>query len=226
MTKKKIILVDDSPANLTACKKTLKDIYDVYPAPNAEKMFETLKHVIPDLILLDVEMPVMNGYEAMRMLKRFDEYENIPVIFLSAMDDAQSEMEGLELGAVDYIHKPFVSALLLKRIETHIAVLDGKKELLELNRSIEELLTRKTNADISPADAGNETIRELLSKVEVLTKTGHNIRAPINAIINLIENAAKSDDIERIKQCLADADVEARLILEITNDILDIPVNK
>ena len=165
MSRKKIILVDDNTANLTACKKALKDLYDVFPAPSAEKMFDILEHVIPDLILLDVEMPVMNGYEAIRILKANNAHKDIPVIFLSAMDDAESEMEGLDLGAVDYIHKPFVSALLTKRIETHIAVIDSKKELLALNKSIEELLASKATAIDEAARQTNpedEEIEELL----------------------------------------------------------------
>ena len=115
-SKKKIIVVDDNAANLTACKKTLKDLYEVYPALSADKMFEILTHIIPDIILLDVEMPVVNGHEALRMLKENEAYKNIPVIFLSAMEDDESETEGLKLGAVDYIRKPIVSSLLIERI--------------------------------------------------------------------------------------------------------------
>ena len=223
MANKKIILVDDNPANLTACKKTLKDLYDVYPAPSAEKMFDLLKHVMPDMILLDVEMPGTNGYEAMRMLKKYDEYKDIPVIFLSAMDDAQSEIDGLNLGAVDYIHKPFIGAVLVRRIKTHMGVIDGKKELLALNNSIENLLSQKTDDTEQKVEAEEETIRELLVKEEVFSRMGHEIRAPLARIIKMIETAIKSDDIDKIKHCLGIADTESRLILEIVNNILDMP---
>ena len=211
--KKKIIIVDDNPANLTACKKSMKDLYDVFPAPSAEKMFEIMTHIIPDLILLDVEMPVMNGYEAMKLLKGDEKYKEIPVIFLSAMDDAESEMEGLDLGAVDYIHKPFVSALLIKRIETHIAVIDGKKELMKLNKSIDRLLK---------GDIEGETIKAVLTKEDFFIKMGHEIRSPLNTIIDMLEISIKSSDMNEIKHCLGKADVETRLILEIIDDIIDI----
>ena len=214
MAKKQIIIVDDNTANLTACKKTLKDIYDVFPAPSAGKMFDILTHVTPDLILLDVEMPGMNGYEAMRILKNDDNYAEIPVIFLSAMDDAESEMEGLDLGAVDYIHKPFVSALLMKRIETHIAVIEGKKELQALNSSIDTLIA---------GDVDKESVKALISKTEVLMRMGHKVHAPLNIIIAMIEAAIKSDNFEDIRHYLGRADVESRLILEIVNDIIDLP---
>ena len=118
---KKIILVDDNNTNLVACKKILKPYYEIFPTPSAEKMFKLMEHVIPDLILLDVEMPETNGYEAARMLKAKEEYKNIPIIFLSARDDPVSEQFGLNLGAIDYIHKPVVSSELLSRIEEHLS---------------------------------------------------------------------------------------------------------
>lgn len=117
---KTIIVVDDNNANLVACKKILKPYYEVYPVPSAAKMFDLMEHVKPDLILLDVDMPDMNGYEAAGKLKQNNAFKEIPIIFLSGRDDATSEMFGLNMGAKDYIHKPFVSEMLLKRIEIHL----------------------------------------------------------------------------------------------------------
>ena len=223
MSKKKIMVVDDNQANLTACKKTLKDLYEVFPAPSTDKMFDILNHVIPDLILLDVEMPGTNGYEAIQILKGHDDHKDIPVIFLSAMDDSQSEIEGLSLGAVDYIHKPFVSALLIRRIQSHLAVIEGRKKLLSLNKFINELLTPKATEDKPKAEA--EALKMLLAKGEILSRMGHSMRAPLNTVIYMIETAIKADDIDRIKHHLGKADTEARLILEILNDILDTSTN-
>jgi putative two-component system response regulator len=119
--RKKIIAVDDNPENLSALKNTLKDIYGVYPSPSAQGMFELLEHIRPDLILLDVEMPDMNGYEAIKKLKSDAQFRDIPVIFLTSMSDEQSKMEGLNLGAVDYIHKPFDTPLLIQRLSKHLS---------------------------------------------------------------------------------------------------------
>ena len=127
---KKIFVVDDNEANLSVCKEILKTSYTVYPFVSAAKMFDLLNHVTPDLILLDVEMPETNGYEAIKLLKKFESFRDIPVIFLSAMNDAQSEAEGLNLGAADYIHKPFISTLLLRRVELHLT-LEKYRKLLE-----------------------------------------------------------------------------------------------
>jgi putative two-component system response regulator len=119
--RKKIIAVDDNPENLTALKNTLKDTYDVYPSPSALKMFSLLEHIRPDIILLDVEMPGMNGYEAAKKLKSDDKTSGIPIIFLTSMDDEESKKEGFSIGAVDYIQKPFVAPQLLQRLETHLS---------------------------------------------------------------------------------------------------------
>jgi len=124
---KKIIVVDDNIENLTALKDTLKDKYEVYPSPSAFKMFDLLEHITPDLILLDVEMPEMDGYEAAKKLKDSEKHKLIPIMFLTIRDDIKSEIEGLNLGAIDYIHKPFIGPLLLQRINTHISLMDYQK---------------------------------------------------------------------------------------------------
>ena len=115
--RKIIIAVDDNNTNLVACKKILKPFYEVYPALSATKMFKLMEHVKPDLILLDVEMPDINGYEAASMLKQKDDYREIPIIFLTARSDPVSEKIGLNLGAADYILKPVASDKLIERIE-------------------------------------------------------------------------------------------------------------
>jgi len=116
--RKKIVAVDDNVENLTAIKNTMKGTYDVYPCPSAQKMFSLLEHVQPDLILLDVEMPEMNGYEAAEKLKSSDKYKEIPIIFLTSMEDEESKKKGLNLGAIDFIRKPIVTPALLQRLET------------------------------------------------------------------------------------------------------------
>jgi len=126
----KIILVDDNMANLTLGRNMLRTYYEVYPAPSAAKLFEILDKVIPDLVLLDIEMPEMNGYEAIKKMKADPRFADIPVIFVTAKGDESSELEGLDLGAVDYISKPFSPPLLLKRIANHLLIIRQKLDLL------------------------------------------------------------------------------------------------
>ena len=135
--------MDDNLINLTALKSILKPNYEVYTATSAAKMFDLLTKVNPDLILLDVEMPDLNGYEAAQFLKKNLEYRSIPIIFITSKNDVDSEMEGLELGAVDYIYKPYTASLLLKRIETHLAVAENEKELHDMNAAMQKKLITK-----------------------------------------------------------------------------------
>jgi putative two-component system response regulator len=115
--RKTIMLVDDNVASLTQCKEVLKSTYHVLAIPSASQMFTALKEVTPILILLDVNMPDMNGFEAMKQLKADASYRKIPIVFLTQKSDEASELEGLSLGAIDYIFKPYSAPLLLKRIE-------------------------------------------------------------------------------------------------------------
>jgi class 3 adenylate cyclase/CheY-like chemotaxis protein len=134
----RIILVDDNPSNLRAGKNVLSQKYEVFTAPSAAKLFEILADIKPAMILLDIEMPEMNGYEAIKILKSGEETRDIPVIFLTGKADAENELEGLDLGAVDYITKPFQPALLLKRIEVHLLV-EAQKEILKTQQRQLEL---------------------------------------------------------------------------------------
>jgi putative two-component system response regulator len=129
-TRKKIIMVDDNMSNLTQGRNMLKPFYEVYPAPSAAKLFEIMENVFPDLILMDIEMPEMNGYEAIKILKANDRFADIPVIFLTAKSDDNSELEGLDLGAMDYVAKPFSASLLQKRIANQLLIIQQKNDLL------------------------------------------------------------------------------------------------
>jgi len=101
--RKKIIVVDDNLENLTVLKDTLKNVYEVYPCPSAFKMFDLLEHVQPDL--MDIEMPEMDGFEAIQLLKSQPGTKSIPVIFLSSHIEPYYKRMALSLGAVDYIVK-------------------------------------------------------------------------------------------------------------------------
>jgi class 3 adenylate cyclase len=127
--KQLIILVDDNPANLRIGKNVLAEKYIIATAPSAEKLFALLQNNAPSLILLDIDMPEMSGYEAIKILKSKQETKNIPVIFLTAKTESDDELQGLSLGAIDYITKPFQPPLLLKRIEVHLLVESQKKTL-------------------------------------------------------------------------------------------------
>jgi signal transduction histidine kinase len=219
--RKIIIAVDDNLENLNALKNTLKETYKVYPIPSALEMFDLLQHVQPDLILLDIEMPEMNGYEAIKKLKGDDKYHEIPIIFLTSMSDEQSEMEGLKLGAVDYIHKPFVTPLLLQRIKTHLSLMEQQKMILDRNKEIEELLEIKTKEVSLREVAEMEAQNASHAKGEFLSHMSHEIRSPLNAVIGMINIANGSNDIQTIKSYLEKAGNASKYVLGVINDILD-----
>ena len=153
-TRQKVVLVDDDITNLSTGKNVLADMYDLYTVPSGKALFKLLEHVRPDLVLLDIEMPEMNGYEILKILKDDDKTADIPVIFLTARSDATSELEGLTLGAVDYIVKPFSPPLLRKRTEIHLRLETQQQLLEECNANLQQMVERKT-----------ETVIELQSAV-------------------------------------------------------------
>jgi len=137
--RKKIIIVDDNASYLSVVRVLLKPFYEIYPALSAVKLFEILTKFIPDLILLDVSMPHMNGFEAMSVLRENPRYKDIPVIFLTARDDEASAIKGLDLGAADYVTKPFTGPLLLKRISNILLIEQLKRDLQANFLTIDQL---------------------------------------------------------------------------------------
>ena len=117
---KTVFIVDDNDTNLITAKTALNGTYRTFALPSAERMFKLIEKITPDLILLDVDMPEMDGFKAITILKSDEKLKSIPVIFLTAKNDVESEIYGFELGALDFINKPFSPPVLIKRIETHI----------------------------------------------------------------------------------------------------------
>jgi len=167
--KQKIMLVDDNKANLTIGKSILSENYDVFALSSADKLFEFLKHVIPDLILLDIDMPGMNGYETLTILKADKKYADIPVIFVTAKASEADECDGLGLGAIDYIIKPFSPALLLKRIENHLLIQKQKACLQDYNENLIKMVKEKTHQLYSLQNTIISNIAELVEFRDLVT---------------------------------------------------------
>ncbi|MDR0472112.1 MAG: response regulator [Treponema sp.] len=174
MMMKTIFTVDDSDTNLAIAKKALEGSYRVLTMSSAMKMLSLLEKITPDLILLDIEMPDMNGFEALLYLKSNSLYVDIPVIFLTSYSDDSVEARGFEMGVVDFIIKPFSTPVLLNRIKTHL--------------DIDELIRERT-AKIKRLQNG--IISVLADVIEERDKDtgGHNDRtaAYIRILINTME---------------------------------------
>ncbi|MBT8439164.1 MAG: sigma-54-dependent Fis family transcriptional regulator [Gammaproteobacteria bacterium] len=133
-----ILIVDDNPTNLLVLTQTLEELnYPISMAHSGEEALELAQNQPPSLILLDIMMPGMDGYETLSALREDDSLVDIPVIFLSALDDLDYKIKGLSLGAVDYITKPFQIQEVLARVQTHLTISNLKKELAKRNRQLE-----------------------------------------------------------------------------------------
>ena len=199
-----IILVDDNPVNLSLGRNMLKTFYSVYPVQSAAKMFEIMEKVTPDLILLDIEMPDENGYDALVKLKAGEKSKEVPVIFLTSKNDAESELEGFNLGAVDYITKPFSAPLLLKRIENQLLIIKQKKDLLDNQKmlqdyaeNLEEMVREKTAQVVTLQNAVIATVADLVEFRDGLTgghisRTGFYLKTLVN---KMIETGCYSDEV-------------------------------
>lgn len=180
--KKSILLIDDVALNLAAARDVLKDQYILYEATSAKEGFDILAEVIPDLILLDIVMPVMDGYEMITELKKYRRYRRIPVIFLTAYDSSESEVKGLELGAADFITKPFVPAVMKRRIETQI-------ELAEYQHLLEKKVDQKVKELEKMQNALSTGFAELVESRDGITG-GHvkNTGLYYETFVNLLKD--------------------------------------
>ncbi len=207
---KSILVVDDNSTNLKMIMEILKSDYVVYPTTSGVRALEFLQSSVPDLILLDVEMPDMNGYQVLERLKADARLAAVPVIILTALVDPTSEEQALSLGAVDFISKPVNAGILQHRVRTHI-------ELESYRRDLERLVERKTAQLTKTQDAvldilanvtafrDNETGAHILRTtryVELIVEKLRALNLPGYAIDDIyakdIVHSAKLHDIGKV----------------------------
>lgn len=144
------MIVDDSAVNLQVARTALSESYSIIPATSGATALKLLEKTLPALILLDIEMPDMDGFETIKILKSNAVTKDIPVIFLTGISDGAKEFEGFSYGAVDYIIKPFAPQLLVQRVRLHIELVEQRRALQRYNDNLTEMVKEKT-----------ETIEEL-----------------------------------------------------------------
>ncbi len=133
----RILIVDDTPANIQTLSGILKEKgYQLSVATNGKQALQVLEKIHPDLILLDVMMPEMDGFETCRQIKKSETLNDIPIIFLTAKTDTADIVAGFEIGAVDYVAKPFNPSELLARINTHLTIDQLRRSLAEKNEEL------------------------------------------------------------------------------------------
>ena len=173
--KQTVLLVDDAPENLALMSSLLKDSYKVKMANNGNRALKlALTGNPPDIILLDITMPVMDGYETCRQLKANPATRDIPVIFLTARTQVEDEMHGFELGAVDYITKPISPSIVMARVQTHLQLKRVRDYLKDKNAFLEEEVARRTKEIAAIQEV---TILAMSSLAETRdNETGNHIR--------------------------------------------------
>jgi putative two-component system response regulator len=212
-----ILVVDDTPDNLSVISELLKDTYKVKVASSGERALKSVRGARPDLILLDIMMPGLSGYDVIRELKADPESRNIPVIFLTAMSAAEDEAKGLELGAADYITKPISPPIVLARVKTQLqnkavadflrdqnAYLEAEvaKRTLEIS-AIQDvtILAMASLAETRDSDTGNHIrrtqfyIKALAEKLRTHPRFGYFLS---EETINLLFKSAPLHDIGKV----------------------------
>ncbi|WP_111638954.1 response regulator [Marinomonas shanghaiensis] len=144
---KRVLIVDDVPRNIDLLKEILAEHYQVQVAKSGQAALDIIHRYPPDLVLLDIMMPGMNGFEVCKRLKAAPETMDIPVIFLTAINDAQHEQEGFNVGCVDFITKPITPLTTLSRVATHLKLAENNKQ----NKQIIEHRTRQLDDALQSA---------------------------------------------------------------------------
>lgn len=184
-----ILVVDDTPANLGMLSNLLKEKYRIKVANNGVKALELAVASPPDIMLLDIMMPEMDGYEVMRRLKADARTDRIPVIFLTAKTSIEDEERGLLMGAVDFIHKPISPPIVLARIQTQLQVKDWQDFLLDQNAWLKEEVERRLSQVNHLQEA---TILVMVSMAEFRDEcTGNHIKRTQAYVRALAERMAR-----------------------------------
>ena len=134
-----VVIVDDTPENIRLLAQLLSEQgYHVRSAPNGERALATVRKERPDLILLDILMPGIDGYEVCRQLKADDQLKNVPVIFISALNEAFDKVSAFSAGGVDYVTKPFQVEEVLARVQTHLSIESMRQQLEAQNHQLHD----------------------------------------------------------------------------------------
>ena len=218
-----ILVVDDNPTNLNVLFDVLGGAgFETLFAEDGESAIERAKHASPDLILLDILMPELDGFSTCTRLKSIGKTKDIPIIFMTALSDTIEKVHGFDLGAVDYITKPFQHVEVLSRVKTHLtikrlrqSVEEKNEELQEINKNLEKLVENKTKLLIKQEKSA--IIGRLLQGMV------HNLKNPLNAVIgynNLIFQMSKELAIKKIEthsQTVSDA---AHRMIQIMDNLM------
>jgi CheY-like chemotaxis protein len=183
-----ILIIDDTPENLQLLSQTLSEQgYTVRGAVRGQMGLKAAQSAPPDLILLDIKMPELNGYEVCERLKADPKTQEIPVIFLSALDDVLDKVKAFQLGAVDYITKPFQVEEVLARVENQLLIRQLNKKLLEQSQQLQAQNQQLQQEIIERRKAEKAAAAASRAKSEFVANMSHELRTPLNAILGFTQ---------------------------------------
>jgi len=212
-----ILIVDDTPENLQVLSATLSDRgYKVRGVINGKMAIRAARSGSPDLILLDIKMPEVDGYEVCTQLKADPKTAEIPVIFISALDEVLDKVSAFQVGGVDYITKPFHVAEVLARIEHQLTIQRLKKQLIDRNTELQQEIIERKKAEEAAAAAS-------LAKSQFVANMSHELRTPLNAILGFTQVMSRDsllghENLENLRII----NRSGQHLLELINDVLDL----
>lgn len=175
-----ILVVDDQPNNLKVISGVLSNDYNLSIADSGESALKLLENLSPDLILLDIMMPGIDGYEVCKQIKNSDRLKDIPIIFLTAKNNTEDIVKGFDSGAVDFITKPFHPREVKSRIHTHLSLSHLRKRLQNINIELEQMVKERTEALLIEKNRAEESSRV---KSYFLSLMSHELKTPMNGIL-------------------------------------------
>ncbi len=215
-----ILIVDDVPKNIQVLGSILRPLgYNVEFATNGRQAIQWVRENNFDLVLLDIMMPEISGFEVCEEIRKIERYSDIPVIFLTAKTDGESIVKGFELGAQDYVTKPFEANELLARVKTHLQLKRSRVLLAEMNKWLENEVAERT-AELLAAKKELEELDHV--KTEFLKLLNHEIRTPLNGILGGLSIIQDFDLPEEVGQFLQMLDLSAKRLEKFSYKALDI----
>lgn len=185
--KQTILVVDDTPENIDVLVGILRDQYKVRAASHADQAFKAIAKKVPDLVLLDIMMPEIDGYEVCKRLKADPTTADLPVIFLTAKTAVEDEIKGFDLGAVDYITKPISPPVVLARVATHLSLKSARESLETKNKQL-----KKTLSNLKAAQDQLVLSEKMAALGQLVAGVAHEINTPLGAIKSSAESVATS----------------------------------
>lgn len=212
----RILVIDDLPNNLRLLSQMLTlHGYEVRLVPDGRLAVASITAFQPDLILLDIKMPGLDGYEVCQTLKSNPNTKDIPVIFLSALNEAFDKVKGFKVGASDYISKPFQVEEVLARIQHQLKIKKLQNQLLEKQKELESEIEERKKAE-------NKAQIALQAKSNFLANMSHELRTPMNAILGFTEILLRSHHLPlKDKDYLSIISKSGQHLLTLINDVLD-----